>query len=415
MPMHQARRLVGGSAVVVPPRGSVYGVVSERVFAVVRTFVPVIETLSFDEAFGEPIELVGATVAEATAFAEAIRAAIREQVGLPASVGVGSGKQIAKIASGEAKPDGVAVIPPSRELEFLQALPVRKLWGVGPVTGDRLARLGVETIGHLAALSEPEVISVLGATVGPSLHRLAQGIDSRPVAERAEAKQISAESTFAVDIVDAARLRIAVSDAAAHAHRRLLVDGRGARTVVVKLRRSDMSILTRSTTLPAATTDLDVLTAAAHRVMLDPLKVGPIRLVGVGYSGLSDTRQETLFPVLGEIVAPGTSDPEGLGSSTDTVAEAEDTAAAVDSNVGTISEWTTGTDVFHAAYGHGWVQGGGHGFVTIRFETRATGPGRAQTFRLPEPALQRADPLDSLAWEFEEIADGPLTMRAMTS
>ncbi|NLG46613.1 DNA polymerase IV [Gordonia sp. (in: high G+C Gram-positive bacteria)] len=408
MPMHQARRLVGGTAVVVPPRGSVYRVVSERVFAIMRTFVPVIETLSFDEAFGEPSELIGATVDEAAAFAEALRTAIRDQVGLPASVGFGSGKQIAKIASGEAKPDGIAVIPPSRELDFLQSLPVRKLWGVGPVTGDRLARLGVETIGHLAALSEPEVVSVLGATVGPSLHRLAQGIDTRPVAERAEAKQISAESTFAVDIVDAARLRAAVSDAAAHAHRRLLADGRGARTVVVKLRRSDMSILTRSITLPAATTDLDGLTAAAHRVMLDPLEVGPIRLVGVGYSGLSETRQETLFPGLGEFL-----------DEAEAVAAEDDSAASVSAAVSTeepttSAAWPTGADVFHAEHGHGWVQGGGHGFVTIRFETRATGPGRAQTFRLPDPTLQRADPLDSLAWELTEAVDGDVTMQAMT-
>ena len=397
MPMHQARRLVGGSAVVVPPRGSVYSVVSRRVFGLVRTFVPVIETLSFDEAFGEPQELAGATAADALDFAHRLRAAIREETGLPASVGFGSGKQIAKIGSGMAKPDGAKVIPPSTELDFLQALPVRKLWGIGPVTGDRLARLGVETIGDLAALSDVEVASVLGATAGPSLHRLARGIDDRPVTERAEAKQISAESTFAVDIVRAAELRAAVSGAASHAHRRLLADGRGARTVVVKLRRSDMSILTRSTTLPAPTTDLDALTAAAHRVMLDPLEVGPIRLVGVGYSGLSDTHQETLFPDLGDL--GDSASPSGTGAAATGAPGVpdEDTAAEP------VVDWPTGTDVSHPDHGHGWVQGGGHGFVTVRFETRATGPGRAQTFRLPEPRLTRADPLDSLAWD--EVAE----------
>ncbi|ALG86855.1 DNA polymerase IV [Gordonia phthalatica] len=397
MPMHQARRLVGGAAVVVPPRGSVYSVVSRRVFALVRTFIPVIETLSFDEAFGEPEHLAGATVDDVAAFAERLRGAIRAETGLPASVGFGSGKQIAKIASGMAKPDGVKVIPPSTELAFLHSLPVRKLWGVGPVTGDRLARLGVETIGHLAALSEPEVISVLGATVGPALHRLAQGIDDRPVAERAESKQISAESTFAVDIVDAATLRAAVTGAAADAHRRLAGDGRGARTVVVKLKRSDMSILTRSITLPAATTDLDVLTAAALRVMLDPLQVGPIRLVGVSYSGLSETQQESLFPGLGA----GLDDLDD----TDVVDHEPESMVTEEDSTGTavIREWPTGVDVTHPEHGHGWVQGGGHGFVTVRFETRATGPGRAQTFRLPEPALQRADPLDSLAWDLDGL------------
>ena len=396
MPMHQARRLVGGAAVVVPPRGSVYSVVSRRVFELVRTVIPVIETLSFDEAFGEPDQLAGATVDEVTAFAEQLRAAIRDETGLPASVGLGSGKQLAKIASGMAKPDGVKAIPPSTEIAFLHALPVRKLWGVGPVTGDRLARLGVETIGHLAALSEQEVVSVLGATIGPALHTLARGIDERPVSERAESKQISAESTFAVDIVDAVALRSAVADAAAGAHRRLLADGRGARTVVVKLKRSDMSILTRSITLPAASTHLDALTAAALRVTLDPMQVGPIRLVGVSFSGLSETRQESLFPGL-VTALDDIGDAPVVDHDPDAVVDQEDSLESA-----MIREWPTGADVTHPEYGHGWVQGGGHGFVTVRFETRATGPGRAQTFRLPEAALQRADPLDSLAWDLDD-------------
>lgn len=393
MPMHQARRLVGSSAVIVPPRGSVYRVVSGRVFEIIRRFAPVIETLSFDEAFAEPAELAGGTVDQAHEFAARLRAAIRDEVGLPASVGFGSGKQIAKIASGQAKPDGIAVIAPSRELGFLQSLPVRKLWGIGPVSGDRLARIGVETIGDLAALSSTEVTSVLGGTVGPALHRLAQGIDNRPVAERAVAKQISAESTFATDIIDLAGLRVAVSGAAADAHRRLLEDGRRARTVVVKLRRADMSILTRSLTMPAASADLDVLTAAAQRVVLDPREIGPIRLVGVGYAGLTDAEQYSLFPDLDEYNLGDEADP-----SPPTVDDG-DAVAPDESDPASDRQWHTGADVRHAEFGHGWVQGGGHGFVTVRFETRATGPGRARTFRLPEPALVRADPLDSLGWD----------------
>ena len=386
MPMHQAMRMVGPAAVVLPGRIGVYRAVSARVFGIIRRFAPVIETLSFDEAFAEPEELAGATVADAEAFAERLRAAIRDEVGLPASVGFGSGKQIAKIASGEAKPDGVAVIAPSVELHFLQELPVRKLWGIGPVSEDRLTRLGVETIGDLAALADTEVVSVLGGTIGPALHRLAQGVDDRPVAERAESKQISAESTFATDIVDLVGLRSAVSRLAKDAHRRLAEDGRGARTVVVKLRRSDMSILTRSITLPTATTDPDVLAAAAQRVVLDPLEIGPIRLVGVGYSGLSDTEQYTLFPDLddageGELVAP-----------VEPVLGVQKTGAVAEG-------WRTGDDVVHPDHGHGWVQGGGHGFVTVRFETRVTGPGRAITFKMPDTGLEKADPLNSLVWD----------------
>lgn len=390
MPMHEARRLIGPSAVVVPPRGGVYRVVSGRVFEIVRRFAPVIETLSFDEAFGEPPELVGASVADVEAFATMLRAAIRAETGLAASVGFGSGKQIAKIGSGMAKPDGLCVVSPSTELEFLQRLPVRKLWGIGPVSGDRLGRLGVETIGDFAALSETEVASVLGATIGPALHRLAQGIDHRPVAERADAKQISAESTFATDIIDFAGMRAAVTSAASHAHRRLLDDGRGARTVIVKHRLSDMSILTRSSTLPTATTDLGALTSAAFRVMLDPLDIGPVRLVGVGYSGLDDARQDSLFPELDSIDDPGdavTASPESV---------------QIPRGETPTDEWPTGTDVAHPAHGHGWVQGGGHGFVTVRFETRTTGPGLTRNFRLPEPLLARADPLDSLDWDLPE-------------
>ncbi|WP_442348788.1 DNA polymerase IV [Gordonia sp. (in: high G+C Gram-positive bacteria)] len=404
MPMHEARRLIGPTAVVVPPRGSVYRVVSGRVFEIVRRFAPVIETLSLDEAFGEPPELAGATVEDAARVATAMRSAIRDETGLAASVGLGSGKQIAKIASGMAKPDGYRAIAPSTELGFLHGLPVRKLWGVGPVSGDRLGRLGVETIGDFAALSQTEVASVLGATVGPALHKLAQGIDKRPVAERADAKQISAESTFATDIIDLAGMRAAVSSAASHAHRRLLDDGRGARTIVVKHRLSDMSILTRSSTLPSATTDLRALTAAAYRVMLDPLDIGPVRLVGVGYSGLDDVRQDSLFPELDAVPGhdsagsvPDPDDPAG-----DAAAVATPESVQIPRGPGTPDDFPTGTDVTHPEHGHGWVQGGGHGFVTVRFETRSTGRGRTRNFRLPEPLLERADPLGSLDWDLPD-------------
>lgn len=409
MPMHQARRLIGPSGVVVPPRGAVYGKVSKRVFRLVREAVPVIETLSFDEAFAEPSELAGATVAQAREFAETVRARIRSECGLAASVGFGSGKQLAKIASGMAKPDGVMVIPPSGEIEFLHGLPVRKLWGIGPVSGDRLARLGIDTIGDLAAMSPVEVASVLGATVGPALHRLAQGIDDRPVAERASAKQISAESTFAEDIVDLDELRKAIRRAATDAHRRLLKDGRGARTVVLKLKRSDMSILTRSATTAAATTDFDDLERTAQRLALDPRSVGSIRLVGVGYSGLTAVQQYALFDDLDtggdeqvvevqETVQDSTVSETGQDPTVDT-GSPEPERFAPGGNPLSRAPFAPGADVTHPEYGHGWVQGSGHGVVTVRFETRTTGPGRTRTFGVDDPDLRSADPLDSLEWD----------------
>ncbi len=388
MPMHQARRLIGVTAVVLPPRGAVYGVASRRVFHTVRAVLPVVEQLSFDEAFGEPAELAGATEAEVEQFCAQLRQRVRDETGLIASVGAGSGKQIAKIASGLAKPDGIAVIRRADEARLLDGLAVRKLWGIGPVAEEKLHRLGIDTVGQLAALSETEVANILGATIGPALHRLARGIDDRPVAERAVAKQISAESTFAADLTTLEELRDAIAPIAEHAHQRLCRDGRGARTVTVKLKKSDMSTLTRSATLPYATTDAAALAALARRLLLDPRQIGPIRLLGVGFSGLSSVRQDSLFPDLELTVS-------------DTEPNAESAQAEREANVASTLEaagWRVGDDVTHREFGHGWVQGAGHGVVTVRFETRGTGPGPARTVASDSDDIAPANPLDSLDW-----------------
>jgi DNA polymerase IV len=384
MPMHQARKLVGAAAVVLPPRGAVYGVASGRVLDTVRAVVPVLEQLSFDEAFGEPAELVGAGPREVEEFCERLRANVLGETGLVASVGAGSGKQLAKVGSGLAKPDGVRVIRRDEERELLAGLPVRRMWGIGPVAEERLHRLGIATVGALAALSDAEVADVLGATIGPALHRLAKGIDDRPVAERAESKQISAESTFAADLVTLEQLRDAMGPISEHAHRRLLRDGRGARTVTVKLKKSDMSTLTRSATLPYATTEPATLLATARRLLLDPVDIGPIRLLGVGFSGFSDVLQESLFPDLDQVLE--TADDHQAGP-VSTLAPQRDS-----------TDWRVGDDVAHPDHGHGWVQGAGHGVVSVRFETRASGPGVMRTFAVEAGVLHAADPLDSLDW-----------------
>jgi len=388
MPMHQARRLIGVTAVVLPPRGVVYGVASRRVFDTVRAMVPVLEQLSFDEAFGEPPELAGASATDVEQFCAELRRRVREETGLVASVGAGSGKQSAKIASGLAKPDGIRVIRRAEETQLLGGLAVRRLWGIGPVADEKLHRLGIETIGQLAALSEAEVASILGATIGPALHRLARGIDDRPVAERAEAKQISAESTFAADLTTLEELREAIAPIAEHAHQRLCRDGRGARTVTVKLKKSDMSTLTRSATLPYATTDGAALAALARRLLLDPRQIGPIRLLGVGFSGLSNVRQESLFPDL-ELTVSDTD------QATDTAPVEPDSMAR---RAGDIPGWRVGDDVTHRDLGHGWVQGAGHGVVTVRFETRGSGPGPARTLPSDTDEVTPANPVDSLDW-----------------
>lgn len=382
MPMHQARRLIGAAAVVLPPRGVVYGVASRRVFDTVRAVVPVLEQLSFDEAFGEPADLAGRSAEEVGAYCEELRARVRRETGLIASVGAGSGKQIAKIASGLAKPDGVRVVRRDEERRLLDTLPVRRLWGIGPVAEEKLHRLGVDTVGQLAALTDAEVADILGATIGPALHRLARGIDDRRVAERAEAKQISAESTFATDLITLDQLSEAADRIGEHAHARLMRDGRGARTVTVKLKKTDMTTLTRSATLPYATTEAATLIATAHRLLLDPVEVGPIRLLGVGFSGLSDVRQESLFPDLEQQETI-------LG---------DNTRVPVPALPPESGGWRVGDDVSHPELGHGWVQGAGHGVMTVRFETRASGAGATRTFPVQTPEIVRANPVDSLDW-----------------
>ncbi|BBE46432.1 DNA polymerase IV [Rhodococcus erythropolis] len=389
MPMHQARRMVGAGAVVLPPRMSLYSVLSKRTFDALRLRMPILEQLSVDEAFGEPVELAGVGADEVRAFCEDLRALIKAETGLVASIGAGAGKQVAKIASGLAKPDGVAVIPPGMQHELLDPLPVRKLWGIGPVAEEKLKRLGIETIGGFARTPIAEVASILGTTVGPGLHRLAQGIDDRPVAERAESKQISAESTFAADIVTMAQLRAAVESSGRAAFSRLEKDGRAARTVVLKLKKSDMSILTRSVTLPFATIDRQILIATAQKQVIDPQELGPIRLVGVGFAGLSTVRQGSLFPELDQDV-PG----YPVETLTGALDEAEldvPVAARVPQRY-----WHPGLDVKHPEYGHGWVQGAGHGVVTVRFETRSSGTGIAKTFAESDEVLEVADAVDSL-------------------
>lgn len=396
MPMHQARALVGWSAVVVAPRKEVYSTASRRVFEIVAREAGVIERLSIDEGFLEPIELVDAGPEEVRAWAENLRRIIREETGLPASIGAGSGKQYAKIASEAAKPDGVFIIPVEEQQEILGPMPVKVLWGVGPVTEAKLHQMGIDTIADLAALSRKEVEISLGATVGLGLWTLARGTDDRPVAPRAEAKQVSAEHTYETDLTTKGQVDAAITRAGEGAHRRLLRDGRGARTVTVKLRMADFRIESRSLTLSYATDDPDTLLATAARLARYPDEVGPIRLVGVSFSGLETARQDVLFPELDRQIIrpePPANDYEvGVrgGETADEVVEIDEPPPP--------SGWRATQDVHHPEYGHGWVQGSGHGVVTVRFETRTTGPGRTRSFAVEDPDLTPADPVDSLDW-----------------
>ncbi|MBE9376260.1 DNA polymerase IV [Saccharopolyspora sp. HNM0983] len=379
MPMGEARRRCP-IAVVLPPRFRVYQAVSKRVLAIVRESSDLVEQVSIDEAFLEPTQLADRPSAEVDAFAARLRSRIEADVGVTASVGAGPGKQLAKIASGLAKPDGAFVIAPDEQDDLLASLPVRKLWGVGPVTGSKLARIGVHTIGELAQLRINDVTALLGQAHGTEMHRLARGIDDHPVAERAESKQVGAETTFDTDITDTAVLRSEVAGMAEAAHRRLIGSARAARTVTVKVRGADFTTISRAETFPSATSDLGALRAAAQRLIPAAVPPGtPVRLVGVSYSGLASFEQEPLFS--------NPSDPPAEhGPEKDDVAQQPESAPR---------PWRAGDDAHHDEHGHGWVQGAGHGRVTVRFETAASGPGPVRTFAADDPALQSGDPMNS--------------------
>jgi DNA polymerase IV len=386
MPMAQARRLCP-HAVVLPARFGLYQALSEQVMAVLATAAPVLEPVSVDEAFLEPPALAGAAPEHVERFGTQLRAAVRAATGLPASVGAGSGKQLAKIASELAKPDGLRVIAPAVQDAVLAPLPVRALWGVGPVAEAGLARLGVHTIGELAATDRREVTGLLGVAVGTELHRLARGVDDRPVAPRGAAKQVSAETTFDIDLTAMTAVHGAVARMTEAAHRRLLASGRAARTVTVKVRSADFSTSSRSETAATASTDLGALTAVAQRLARAAVPAAGVRLIGVSLAGLTEDPPPALF----EAIPADAPQPPAEGPAAGP-APVEDTAAMPAFE----RPWRPGDDVHHADHGHGWVQGAGHGRVTVRFETRSTGPGRAHTFAAADAALAPADPLASL-------------------
>jgi DNA polymerase IV len=386
MSMAQARRLCP-HAVVLPPRFGLYHVVSDRVADVLREWSPVLEQVSLDEAFIEPPSLAGLPAGAVEQACARLRADVRAAVGLPSSVGAGSGKQLAKIGSELAKPDGHRVIPHGTEADVLGPLPVRQLWGIGPVAEARLRKIGVTTIGELAALDVRDTVGLLGEAVGSVLHRLAVGLDDRPVAARTDVRSVSAESTFDLDVTDLSTLDAAVTAMATAAHRRLTGADRAARTVTVKVRGADFSAISRSESLPAATTDLPTLVGIARRLIRVALPQTAVRLIGVAYTGLTGQAQEALFGLDGAAADPA---PDiSVGSAAPALlAPAPAPSPAV--------SWRPGDDVEHERFGHGWVQGAGHGRVTVRFETRGSGPGSAVTLDVDDAELAHADPLRSL-------------------
>ncbi|MFB8090220.1 DNA polymerase IV [Streptomyces sp. NPDC055992] len=397
MPMAQARRLAPNAAYLVP-RFTLYRSVSDQVMELLGRLSPLVEPLSLDEAF---VDLEAGGTADDTASALEIGRQLREAIeavtGLSGSVGLAGSKMLAKIASEEAKPDGIRLIAPGTEREHLAPMPVRTLPGVGPATADHLRRAGMTTVDDLAEAGEAELIRLLGKAHGASLHRMAIGFDDRPVVAERDAKSVSVEDTFDTDLHDRVRVRTEVERLADRCVQRLRGAGRSGRTVVLKVRRYDFSTLTRSETLRGPTDDPAVVREAAARLLESVDTTGGVRLLGVGVTGLADFTQEDLFAqAAGERAAaalPEDADagPQGDAGDREGKGEAEPVSEAAEQLAA--RRWPAGHDVRHEAHGHGWVQGSGVGRVTVRFEEPGSAPGRVRTFRVDDPALRAADPL----------------------
>jgi DNA polymerase IV len=367
----EARRRCG-SAAFLSPRGAAYAASSERVMAALGELSPAVEPLSLDEAY---VDLAGGghddDVATAIRVLTGLRAEVRARTGLTASVGAGSSKLVAKIASDLCKPDGLLVVEPGTEAELLGPLPVSRLWGVGPAGEQALHRIGIRTVAELAAADLPDVAAALGRANGTLLHRLARGDDPRRVSAEREARSIGSETTFATDVVDRARLRSELDAQADGAVRRLVRSGLAARTVTVKVRGHDFSTLTRSATLLGGTDDGAAVRREARRLLGEVDTADGVRLLGVSLSGLTGHVQEQLAGLFAE--------PE------------EPVAPAVPVPPPSLS-WAPGADVEHDQHGRGWVWGAGLGRVTVRFETRDSGPGPVRTLAADDAALRPVEP-----------------------
>ncbi|MGI3786116.1 MAG: DNA polymerase IV [Janthinobacterium lividum] len=384
MPSHEARRRCPNAAFLVP-RFDVYRAASGQVMGLLRALSPLVEPLSLDEAFvdlraaPEPVDL---TLAGLTALVQRLKDDVHEVTGgLTASVGAASSKFLAKIASELEKPDGLCVVEPGTEVERIGPMSVGVIFGVGPVTRERLDRIGVRTVADLRQVEPAELVQVVGRAHAETLAGLAWARDDRPVEAEREAKSISTEDTFATDITDAAELAEILRRHARQVASRLAAAQLFARTVTIKVRRPDFSTLTRAKTLVGATDRLDVIAGVAQS-LLDALDVtGGLRLLGVGVTGLTDLLQEDLF------AAEAMDEEAEAVPAPDVPVEPED--AAEEHAYGPATPgYAPGLDVEHDVHGPGWVWGAGRGRVTVRFETRDTPPGPVRTFADDDPALR---------------------------
>ncbi|CDO85997.1 DNA polymerase IV [Mycobacterium triplex] len=294
----QARRLCP-DAVVVPPRMSAYSRASDAVFEVFRDATPIVEPLSVDEAFldvgglrrvsGPPVQI-----------AAQLRVDVRDRVGLPITVGVARTKFLAKVASQEAKPDGLLLVAPDQELAFLRPLPVRRLWGVGAVTADKLHGYGITTVAEVAELSESTLASLLGVAMGRQLYALSRNIDRRRVDTGVRRRSVGAQRALgrAGNRMSANEIDAVVVNLIDRITARMRAAGRTGRTVVLRLRFDDFTRATRSRTLPWATSSTQPILAAARQLVASAapaIAQRGLTLLGFAVSGIDRSGAQQLM------------------------------------------------------------------------------------------------------------------------
>ncbi len=285
----QARRLCP-DAVVVSPRFSAYSEASQAVFAVFDDTTPLVEGVSIDEAFLDVggLRRVAGTPTE---IAVRLRAQVRERVGLPITVGIARTKFLAKVASRVAKPDGLLLVPPDRELAFLHPLPVERLWGVGEVTAAKLRARGIDTVGEVARLAEAGLISMLGRASGRQLHALAHNRDPRPVVIGRRRGSIGSQRALGRGPTSRRDLDASLVSLVDRVTRRMRKASRIGRTAVLRLRFDDFTRATRSHTLDQATAQTDTILATLRELLaaaMPMIEQRGITLVGVAVANLDD-------------------------------------------------------------------------------------------------------------------------------
>ncbi len=288
MPVREARSMCPHLIVVDGTFGA-YTEYSKAVFAIFESYTPVVERLSIDEAF---MDVTGSTHLFGTPadIGRAIRNDVRRETGLAVSVGATPRKFLSKIASQVAKPDGLIVVNPGEELEFLHPLPVSYLWGVGPVTKRRLNALGIHTIGDIAATPQDSMVSMLGSAHATHLYALSHNLDPRPVEMRRKAKSLSAQSAMRAKIRTLDELVPVLSRLTDRVAGRMRAKDLTARTVTIKIRFGDLSSITRSTTMPTSTGSTGAIVVVATKMLERVLTEFPkheTTLLSVAASGIA--------------------------------------------------------------------------------------------------------------------------------